>query len=376
MMLNNVFGLIYSSENNMNLIELASKRAVGALPVGGRYRAIDFILSNLVNSGVRNVGVVAQKNYHSLMDHLGSGKEWDLSRKNDGLFILPPFDTVENSGSIQGICDAVKNSMSYVRRADQQYCLLTGAYTIYNTTFNDMFQFHLDKGADVTILYNVESTIQDNPERYRDLRLFMDDTGRVVDIENNSVMPTSANAGMDTYLIRKDLLEYMVEDAFSRGKHNFITDVLIPNINRLKVYGYEHKGFVGRLNSVATYFELNMALLNSDVQKELFHTGHPIYTKVKDEVPAKYTDSASVHNSLVANGCIIEGTVENSILFRSVYVGKGTVIRDSIIMQDSEIYQNCYLENAILDKKVHIRSGRKLIGNEYYPVIIKKGAIV
>ena len=136
----------------MKLIELVSKRAIGALPIGGRYRAIDFQLSNMVNSGIRNVGVVAEKNYHSLMDHLGSGKEWDLNRKNDGLFILPPFDTAESRGSFRGLCDAVKNSMSYIHRAKQQYCLLTGSYTIYNMTYNDLIDFHIEKNADVTIL--------------------------------------------------------------------------------------------------------------------------------------------------------------------------------------------------------------------------------
>ena len=375
-MLNNVFGLIYAGEQNMNLIELTSKRAIGALPLGGRYRAIDFIISNMVNSGIRNVGVIAQRNYHSLMDHLGSGKEWDLSRKNDGLFILPPFDTKENSGSYRGLCDAVRNSMSYIRRASQQYCLLTGSYTIYNTTFNDMVDRHIDQNADISVLYNVETSFHDNVDRFNDLRIFKDENGRIVDMEYNSLMPTSPSAGMDAYIIRKDLLEYLVEDALSRGKYNFVSDVLIPNLKRLKIYGYEHRGFVGRLHNVASYFQLNKDMLKEEVQKDLFHTGHPVYTKVKDEVPAKYGSAAVVTNSLIANGCIIEGTVENSVLFRSVYVGKGTVIRDSVIMQDSEIYQNCQLENAILDKQVQIRSGRRLVGDENYPVIISKGAIV
>ena len=375
-MLNNVFGLIYAGEQNINLIEIAAKRAIGALPIGGRYRVIDFQLSNMVNSGIRNVGVVAQKNYHSLMDHLGSGKEWDLSRKNDGLFILPPFDTMENSGSFRGLCDAVKNAMNYIHRTSQQYCLLTGSYTIYNTTYNDMVRYHLDNNADITILYNEETKVDANGDKFKDLRLYFDEDGRVRDMEFNSMMPSSPYVGMDAYIIRKDLLEYLVEDTLARGKYDFVVDVLVPNIERLKIFGYKHDGYVGRLHSVASYFALNMDLLDHDVQRQLFHTGHPVYTKIKDEVPAKYGSGAKVKNSLIANGCIIEGTVENSILFRSVYVGKETTIKNSIVMQDSEIYQNCWLENAILDKKVHIRSGRRLIGNENYPVIIKKGAIV
>jgi len=377
MMNNDVFGLIYAGEQNMNLIELVSKRAVGALPIGGRYRAIDFIISNMVNSGIRNVGVIAQKNYHSLMDHLGSGKEWDLNRKNDGLFILPPFDTQENLGSYRGLCDAIKNSMNYIRRTSQQYCLLTGSYTIYNMTYDDAFKFHLDKNADITVIYNTDKGAMDS-DRFKEMRIYMDDDQRVQDMEFDSMLPSAAteSIGMDAYLIRKDLLEYLVEDAIARGKYNFVADVLIPNLKRLKIYGYHHEGYVGRLTSVATYFKLNKDMLDPDVQRQLFHTGHPVYTKIKDEVPAKYGEAAVVKNSLIANGCVIEGTVENSVLFRSVYVGKGTTIRNSIVMQDSQVYQNCWLEDAILDKKVQVRSGRRLIGSESYPVIIKKGAIV
>ena len=376
-MLNDVFGLVYAGEQNMNLIELASLRSVGALPIGGRYRVIDFQLSNMVNSGIRNVGVIAQRNYHSLMDHLGSGKEWDLSRKNDGLFILTPFDTSENTGYYRGLCDSLKNSMGFVRRAKQQYCLLSGSYTIFNTTYNDMMRFHIDKNADITVLYNDQTHLPEvQEERFHDLRLHLDADGRVTEMEHNSLLPSSNLAGMDAYIIRKDLLEYLVERAISQGKYGFIQDVLVPNTKRLKIYGYQHKGYVGRLNSVSSYFHMNMQLLSSDVQKQLFHTGHPVYTKIKDEVPAKYSATAKVKNSLIANGCVIEGTVENSVLFRSCFVGKGTTLKNSIVMQDSEIYQNCWLENAILDKRVNIRSGRRLIGNENYPVIIKKGAIV
>jgi glucose-1-phosphate adenylyltransferase len=266
--------------------------------------------------------------------------------------------------------------MSYIRRTNQQYCLLTGSYTVYNTTYSDLIQYHLDNNADVTLLYNTEPLVQENADRFQDLRLYMNDNGRVVDMEFNSMLPTSTSTGMDAYVIHKDLLVYLTEDAIARGKYNFVSDVLIPNLNRLKIYGFEHKGFVGRLHSVASYFKLNMDMLDKNVQKELFHTEHPVYTMIRDEVPAKYGNNAVVKNSLIANGCIIEGTVVNSVLFRSIYVGKGTTIKDSIIMQDSEVYQNCWLENVILDKQVQVRSGRRLIGNMNYPVIIRKGAVV
>ena len=375
-MLRNTFGLIYAGEQNINLRELVYLRTVGALPVGGRYRAIDFILSNMVNSGIRNIGVIAQRSYHSLMDHLGSGKEWDLSRKNDGLFILPPFSSAENMGTYRGLVDAIKGVMGYISRSKQQYCILSGSYTIFNRTFDDMVEYHMDSGADITMLYNEEEADFFKGERYNDVRLHLNDDGRVIDLDNNATTSDSKKVGMDTYVMRKDLLEYLVEDCMSRGKYNFVSDLLMGNLNRIKIMGYEHKGYVGRLHSVASYYKINMDFLNRDVQDHLFYSDNQIYTKIKDEVPAKYAKTSNVKNSLVANGCIIEGEVENSILFRGVYVGKGAKIKNSIIMQNSEIYNNSDLEYVILDKSVNIRQGRRLIGDEVFPVIIRKGAIV
>ena len=375
-MLRNTFGLIYAGEQNINLRELVYLRTVGALPVGGRYRAIEFILSNMVNSGIRNIGVIAQRSYHSLMDHLGSGKEWDLSRKNDGLFILPPFSSAENMGTYRGLVDAIKGVMGYISRSKQQYCILSGSYTIFNRTFDDMVEYHMDSGADITMLYNEEEADFFKGERYNDVRLHLNDDGRVIDLEINATTSDSKKVGMDTYVMRKDLLEYLVEDCMSRGKYNFVSDLLMGNLNRIKIMGYEHKGYVGRLHSVASYYKINMDFLNRDVQDHLFYSDNQIYTKIKDEVPAKYAKTSNVKNSLVANGCIIEGEVENSILFRGVYVGKGAKIKNSIIMQNSEIYNNSDLEYVILDKSVNIRQGRRLIGDEVFPVIIRKGAIV
>ena len=375
-MIRDAFGLIYAVEQNLNLRELVNTRSVGALPIGGRYRAIDFILSNMVNSGIRNVGVIAQKNYHSMMDHLGSGKEWELSRKKDGLFILPPFVSNENMGSYRGVVDAIKGVMSYIRRCTQKYCVLSGSYTIYNTVLDDAFAYHMDNNADITVLYSVEPKKQFDGERFQDLRLHMNEQGRVVDMEFNSMLSDSKKVGMDTYILRKDLLEYLVEDCVSRGKYNLVTDLLMPNLQKLNIFGFEHKGYVGRLHSVASYFKLNMDILNVDVQRDLFHNGNTIYTKIKDEAPAKYIGDVSVKNSLIANGCVIEGSVENSVLFRGVYVAKGVHIKNSLIMQDSEIFQNTLLEHVIIDKQVQIRSGRKLMGDKDFPVIIRKGAIL
>jgi glucose-1-phosphate adenylyltransferase len=375
-MIRDAFGLVYAGEQNINLRELVYARSVGALPIGGRYRAMDFILSNMVNSGVRNVGVIAQKNYRSLMDHLGSGKEWDLSRKNDGLFILPPYLSNENQGHYNGMVDAIKGVMSYIRRCSQKYCILSGSYTIFNMQFDEAMDFHVQNNSDITMLYSMETSRFFTGERFKDLRLHLEDSGRITDMELNSEMSNSKNVGMDVYIIRKDLLEYLVEDCASRGKYNFITDLLMGNLTRLHYFGFKHSGYVGRLHSVASYFKMNMDMLKPEVQQDLFYNGRNIYTKIKDEAPAKYVQDSDVQNSFVANGCIIGGHVENSVLFRGVFVAPGAKIKNCIIMQDSEISTDADLEYVIIDKLVQIRQGRRLIGDADFPVIIRKGAIL
>lgn len=367
-----VFGIIYAGEENLNLRELVNLRSVGALPVGARYRVVDFMLSNMVHSGIRNIGVIPRKNYHSLMDHLGSGKEWDLNRKSDGLLIIPPYDTSENIGSYHGLIDTLKGASAYIRRAQQKYCLLTGSSNIHTDTYNDMFDAHVESGADVTILYNrCENERYVNPTG---VRLSLDEQNRVVDMSANKLEYNKMSMGV--YLIKKDLLQYLVSDSASRGKVDLATEVLMNNLSTLRVYGYEHKGYVGRIHSVASYYQINMDFLKPDVQKDLFYTGNTVYTKIKDEAPTKYGSEGTVKNCLVGSGCIIDGNVENCILFRGVHIAKGTNVKNSIIMQSSEIYEGSKLDNVILDKKVTIRPNSVLVGSREYPVIIPKGASV
>ena len=375
-MISNAFGLIYTGENNPRLRDLTLSRAVAAVPFGGRYRCIDFILSNLVNSGVTSVGLITQKNYHSLMDHLGAGKEWDLHRKREGLFMLPPFMTKENTGLYRGSVDALRSCLGYVRRCSEQYVILTGSHTIYNTTFSDMLERHIETGADMTILYNEETREFDPEDQNKDLRLLLDGDGRIVDLEINPAHPTSPFKSCDAMILDKSLLEYYVEDAYARGDYDFVRDVLVKRHGQIKAYGYRYDGVVIRLDSVKSFYEGNFALLDPAVRDDLFNPDTPIYTKVKDEVSARYGANASVRNAMLADGCSIDGTVENSVLFRGVTVGKGSVIRDSIIMQGVVIGEDCRLDHVILDKGVTIRAGRTLIGYDSFPIILKKNTTV
>lgn len=374
-MTDNAFGLIYTGEANLQLRELTYSRSVAAVPFAGRYRCIDFILSNLVNTGISNVGVITQKNYHSLMDHLGSGKEWDLHRKRDGLFILPPFVTRDNTGIYNGTIDAIRSVMGYVRRSAQRYVVLTGSHTIYNTTYSDMIARHIKAGADITILYNDVTTF--NPsDQFDDLRLTLDEKGRVYDLQIDPYRPLTPSQSCDAFVMEKTLLEYLIEEAAAHALTDFVRDVLVKNVGTLKLYGYRYEGYVARMNSLSSYFSHNMAVLDRGVRSDLFNPQHPIYTKVKDEAPATYGPDARVSNSLVADGCIVEGSIENCILFRGVHVGAGSALRDSIIMQASDVRENCSLDHVILDKGVTVRAGRKLAGYESFPVIIRKGSVI
>ena len=374
-MTNNAFGLIYTGEANARLRELTFSRSVAAVPFGGRYRVIDFLLSDMVNTGISNVGLITQRNYHSLMDHLGSGKEWDLHRKRDGLFILPPFVTKDNTGMYRGTVDAIRSVLGYVRRSTQRYVILTGSHTLYNTTYDAMLRQHIETGAEITIMYNVEREFN-RADQFDDLRLNMDETGRVTDLSLDPYFPTSSFRGCDAYIMEKERLEYLVEEAASHGEYDFMRDVLVKNVDKCRIYGWRYDGYVARLDSVSTFYKHNMELLDPAIRMDLFNPRTPIYTKVKDEVPAKYTDTGRVRNSIVADGCIIEGEVENSVLFRGVHVCKGAVVRDSIIMQACYVGENSTLSNVVMDKGVLILNGRNISGHKTYPVIIRKGTTV
>ena len=374
-MTNNAFGLIYTGEANARLRELTFSRSVAAVPFGGRYRVIDFLLSDMVNTGISNVGLITQRNYHSLMDHLGSGKEWDLHRKRDGLFILPPFVTKDNTGMYRGTVDAIRSVLGYVRRSTQRYVILTGSHTLYNTTYDAMLRQHIETGAEITIMYNVEREFN-RADQFDDLRLTMDETGRVTDLSLDPYFPTSSFRGCDAYIMEKERLEYLVEEAASHGEYDFMRDVLVKNVDKCRIYGWRYDGYVARLDSVSTFYKHNMELLDPAIRMDLFNPRTPIYTKVKDEVPAKDTDTGRVRNSIVADGCIIEGEVENSVLFRGVHVCKGAVVRDSIIMQACYVGENSTLSNVVMDKGVLILNGRNISGYKTYPVIIRKGTTV
>ncbi len=366
---NNVLGLVFSNTYDRCLDEITSIRSMGSVPYGGRYRLIDFPLSAMVNSGMGHVGIITKSNYQSLMDHVGNGRAWDLSRKNGGLRILPPFN-MNNVGLYTGKIQALAGAMDFISHSDEEYVLITDSSFIFNVDLTKMFKYHEDKNADITLAY-----VNGKAPSISELAEFDIDTdGRITNLFRTTGSD-NANYSLNVLLMRKSLLERLINNAVSLNYHSFTEDILQRNVKSLKIYGYNFDGFVRVMDNIQSYFEANMALLDKENRKALLST-QPVYTKVKDDVPAIYGLDSHVSNSLVADGCVIEGTVENSILSRGVHIGKGAVVKNCVLMQNAYISDNVNLNCVIADKDVVIKPNKVLSGDITFPVYIGKGIVI
>jgi glucose-1-phosphate adenylyltransferase len=371
----NTMGIILTGGKKLALKELSAIRSSSAIPVGGKYRAIDFVLSNMVNSGITNVGVLTQYSFRSLMDHLGSGKEWDLDRRNEGLFIFPPYLSGEDSGWYRGTADAMYNNITFLQRSFEEYVLITTGNCVYKMKFDEMLDYHIEKKADITVAYRNMYDYEKEELTHLGIMKF-DVNQKVTDMQEKPLQADGVDSSMGIYIMKRTLLISLLEESAAHGNYDFVKDILIKKISSLNIYGYKFEGYFRNLSSVQLYYKCNMELLNVNLREELFFKNGKIYTKVKDETPAKYNEEAEVTNSVIADGCIIEGYVENSILFRGVEVKRGAVIKDSIVMQGSVVEQGAHIEYAILDKDVTITEGKNLKGELKWPIIVGKEVVV
>lgn len=375
-MKNNTLGFIFSENPEVNLGELTSLRSLAAVPVGGRYRIIDFVLSNMVNSGIIKVGIATAYKNQSLSDHLGSGKDWDMARKNNGLFILPPPEIGEANDRIAGGVDYIYRALNYLKRSHQDYVLVSDCNTICNIDYDEVMDFHIEKDADITIIHTKVGELSPGDLK-RNILLDVAEDGRVTDIQVYPSMQKLNNSYMHMFLIKKELLISLVGDCAAHNKHVISKDIFLANLKTLKIYSYEFSGYKKKIDSIASFFEFNLDLLKKEVRDELFgDDSDAIYTKIKDTVPTRYGTDCDINNSFIADGCNIEGSVDNCIIFRGVHIGKGAKVKNSIIMQNSQVMENCTVENAIFDKEVVLRKDKKIIGQETYPVVIGKRTIV
>ncbi len=364
-------GVIFSNIHDENIPELSRQRTMGSIPFGGRYRLIDFALSNFVNSGITTVGVITKNNYQSLMDHLGSGKDWDLARKTGGLILLPPFGATNSEGLYKNRLEALKNITGFLSKRNEDYVVLSDCDGVFRIDLSDVIDYHEEKRADITIVCHEEELSPSTG--YTAIKA--DETGRVVDVSLDSVPRGKNKFSINVTVLNRTFLLDLIHDAAAHGYKSFREDILLRNVNSLKIYAYDFNGYHVTIDSLGTYFKHNMEMLQKSVRDELFGA-RDIYTKVRDSAPSKYGIDSCVKNSLISDGCVVEGTVENSILFRGVKVGRGAVVKNSIIMQDSVIGEKVITDCVITDKNVVIRDNRILAGCDVQPYFIPKGTMI
>ena len=366
----NTVGVIFSHIGDENLPELSRHRTMASVPFGGRYRLIDFALSNMVNSGIDTVGIVTKNNYQSLIDHLGSGKDWDLARKDGGIILLPPYSD-ETDAPYTTRLEALMGITGFLNHRSEDHVVISDCDGIARMDIADIVRFHEEKGADITMVYHEEAHVDSSYY----IILSPDETGRVRELKINPRVKGTCNLYVNVMVMSREFLINTIQDAVTRGFSSFGRDILAKNVDTLKLYAYKFEGYHASVNTIQDYYSHSMRLLDKSVRDELFGA-RDIYTKIRDSAPSKYLTGASVVNSLISDGCIIEGRVENSILFRGVRVGKGSVVKDSIIMQDTVIGTNVHLGCVITDKNVVIRDNRRLAGCEALPYFVSKGRML
>ncbi len=366
--MNDLHGIIFAYRSDPHLRELTQPRNTCSVPYGGRYRLVDFMLSNMVNAGVTDIGMIVHESYQSLLDHVGTGKDWDLSRKHGGLRILPPFSYAEQGGDYHGVIEALASMSSYLNNIRQDYVILAGGDIIANLPVAEIFQQHLDSGCDITAVCCTRSTGSDSRDC---IFLSFGPDGRVNDVAIHPNQPVGTEC-LQIYIMSKELLLAIVEHCSTHEISSFSRGVLVDMNGSLKIMPYLFNGYVARAHSVQQYFKTSMDLLDPAVRADLFDPRRPIRTKDQSNPSTYYSPEAEVTSSLIADGCVIEGKVENSILFRGVKVAEGTKISNCILMQGTTVGKNSELSYIIADKDVRIHDNRSLKGHSTYPLAIAK----
>ena len=373
----NAIGIIFPNSYDNLVPELAGDRLMASIPFAGRYRIIDFLLSSLANCGISNIAIVVRENYHSLMDHLGSGRAWDLLRKNGGLSIFPPY-AEKNMKVYSGRVEALESILPYLKSKKEKYVIMMDANIAVDFDFNAMLAEHIESGADVTVAYTEQEIPAEliragaHGDMYYTLKL---DEGRVRRIFMNSEMCGKQNLSMNIYIMDREALIDKIHAAFVRGYSYFERDILAPRLEKYNIRGYKYDGYYARICGLKSYFDENMKLLDDENLDALF-TGGQIYTKIRDDNPTRYINGCKTKNNLVADGCVIEGDVENCVLFRGVKIAEGAKIRNSVLMQDTVVKAGARLDYVVTDKNVTIEVGQELKGTDTQPFYVAKGHTV
>lgn len=371
-------GIIFPNSYDSLVPDLVSERLMASIPFASRYRMCDFMISSMVHCGIDNISILVRKNYHSLLDHLGNGREWDLTRKNGGLNIVPPF-AQKQIKVFSGRIEALESIRGYLRKQTEKYVILSDANLAVNFDFNALLDAHIKSGADVTMVYRKQEIPQSlirQSTAGMDLYYALGINGdRVSKIYINPKESGEMNFSLNIYVIDRELLMRMVDEAYLHGDVYFVRDILEKKIDQLDVRGFCYDGYVAHIHDMKSYFEENMRLLKEENLNALF-SGNQIYTKIRDDNPTRYINGAKAKNVMVADGCVIEGEVENSVLFRGVKIGKGAKVKNCVLMQDTVIEDNASVEYVITDKNVTISEDKSLTGNDSFQVYVAKGQVV
>ena len=362
-------GIILAGGNNYRMKELSQKRAIAAMPVAGSYRSIDFALSNMSNSHIQKVGVCTQYNAHSLNEHLSSSKWWDFGRKQGGLYVFTPTVTADNSSWYRGTADAIFQNLSFLKNSHEPYVVIASGDCVYKMDYNKVLEYHIAKKADITVVCR-DMPIDNNLERYGTLR--MNEECRIEDFEEKPIEAKSHTISCGIYVIRRRQLIELIEKSAEEGRFDFVKDILIRYRGLKRIYGYKISDYWRNIATVEDYYQTNMDFLKSDIRDYFFKQYPDVYSKVDDLPPAKYNTGAKVKNSLIASGSIINGAVENSVLFKQVFVGNNCTIKNSIILNDVYIGDNTYIENCIVESRDTIRANSYHRGEDGIKIVIEK----
>ena len=359
-------GIILAGGSGKMIKELSAKRAVPALPIAGSYRAIDFALSNMSNSHIQKVAVITQYNATSLNEHLSSSKWWDFGRKQGGLFVFTPTITADSSYWYRGTADCIYQNMQFLKSSHEPYVIIVSGDGVYKLDYNKVLEYHISKKADITV---VVKNLGDNSDINRFGTVTMNSDGRITDIEEKPIRSDITTVSTGIYVIRRRLLIELIEEAAADDRHDFVRDILVRYRHIKNIYGYEMKDYWSNISTIDSYYKTNMDFLKRDIREYFFKQYPDIYTKVADLPPAKYNKGANVKNSIISSGCIINGTVENCVLFKKNYIGNNSVIKNSIILNNAYIGDNAYIENCIIESGTTIVANAKYVGDNGIKVV-------
>lgn len=354
-------GIVLAGGNSNKMQGLSDKRAVAAMPIAGGYRSIDFALSNMSNSHIQKVGVLTQYNTKSLNEHLNSSKWWDFGRKQGGLFVFPPTITSDNGFWYRGTADAMAQNLSFIKNSHEPYVIIASGDGIYKFDYNKVLEYHIDKKADITIVTKQMENIQDC-NRFGCVKT--NEAGRIIEFEEKPIISTSNHISIGVYVLRRRQLIEFLEKAMEEERYDFVRDILVRYKSVKKIYAYPLETYWSNIATVKSYYKTNMDFLNNEIRDYFFHQYPDVYSKVEDLPPAKYNPGSNVKNSLISSGCIINGEVTGSVLFKKAYVGNNCIIRNSIILNDVYIGDNSKIENCIVESRGTIRANSSYIGEK------------